>query len=450
MAETILFSAPTPAPGQESIYQVVWYQSVDGETWGTYIDIAVLTTLPIDPASGKYVWTSSLVDPTLYHQIRTVDMIGVESTKGFILPPRQAPSTETSIFALKQDDGTDGVGFWTGVPVYDIGDTINLTLQVDLSDTITIGPTMPIEIKDMFGNIITTLTATLVNDIYVTSWTIPLSIHKSYNSVGVTDTSPNLALFYLKDSWVFPDGRLEFDFNVKRKVESPILNNSLYTISITGLVSEDDTPAEDIEIKFTSILNPYYATVHDVKSTLIEELSVLDEFDLVRDIILQSRQVDLHMRPQTIYRQEQFDLAVKMFIKYTVARQHLMFLLNINAESKEIDMLKYSRNSNDPKDIIDNLDSLINKYSLIILAGGKDTPFITKTFTKGIWDPNRTQANRLGLDTSDPYPWTNTTTSNSVVQINGNNVELRGTRTVSFLKNRSSFPNVYMRSEGPS
>jgi hypothetical protein len=125
-------------------------------------------------------------------------------------------------------------------------------------------------------------------------------------------------------------------------------------------------------------------------------------------------------------------------------------LLNINAESKEIDMLKYSKNSGDPERALENMDKLIEKYSCIIWAGGKDTPFVTKTFTKGIWDPNRTEANRVGLDTSDPYPYVNSTTKNSVVQINGNNVELRGTRTVSFLKNRASFPNVYMRSEGMS
>jgi hypothetical protein len=156
------------------------------------------------------------------------------------------------------------------------------------------------------------------------------------------------------------------------------------------------------------------------------------------------------MRPNTIYHQEQFDFAVRMYVKYFIAKQHLTFLLNINAESKELDMLKYSRNSNDPARILESMEALITKYSYIILAGGNDTPFIPKTFTKGIADPNRPDANRATLDVSDPYPWVNTSTGSAVVNINGNKVELRGSRTVTFLKNRVSMPNVYLRSEGVS
>jgi hypothetical protein len=353
------------------------------------------------------------------------------------------------MYGVKIDNGS--ISADNNKAVYNIGDTISLMLQVDGDDTATIGDTIPVQVRDIFGNIIVSLIAERLNDIYVVEWTIPLMLHKLYNALGAPDLPTSPLFYYLTDNWIFPDTtELNFDFLVEKNVEEAVIDNCEYNITINGVLSSTNETSEAHILRFCSPLVSFYTTVDDVKNVLIDELSAIDDFIIARDIYALSRQVDLHMRPDVIYRQAQYDLAVRMYIKYYVARQHLIFLLNINAESKELDMLKYSKNSGDPERALESIDALITKYSYIILAGGKDTPFIPKTFTKGIMDPNRVDANRAGLDTSDPYPWVNTSTSSSVVNINGNKVELRGTRTVSFLKNRVSFPNVYLRSEGVS
>ena len=354
------------------------------------------------------------------------------------------------MYGIKIDNGSISSAN-SNAAVYNIGDTISLMLQIDGDDITTVGDTIPVQIRDIFGNVIVSLTASRLNDIYVAEWTIPLMLHKLYNSLGVSDTSPNPIFYYLTDNWLFPDTtELNFNFLVERNVEEAVTNNCEFSIKLNGILSPSKDIIEEYVLRFTSPLTSFYVSVDEVKNVLYEELSAIDDFILARDIYSLSKQVDLHMRPLTIYRQDQYDFAVKMYIKYYVARQHLIFLLNINSESKELDMLKYSKNSGDPERALESIDALITKYSYIILAGGKDTPFIPKTFTKGIMDPNRVNANRAGLDISDPYPWVNSTTVNSVVNINGNSVELRGTRTVSFLKNRVSSPNVYLRSEGVS
>lgn len=345
------------------------------------------------------------------------------------------------MYGLKIENGSKAI--------YNIGDTVSLMLQVDEIDAVTIGDTILVEIKDFAGNKIDEVTASRLNDVYYCEWKIPFSVHRDYNPGAVAEV--NTSVYELSDSWVLPDAPLAFPFWVEKKAEEAVVNNCLYEVEIQGVLSVDLEGLNPYSFKFSSNLDPYYCSIDDVRSVYQEELSLVDDVDIARDIVLTSKQVLLHMMPEKIWRQDQLDLAIKMYCKYYVARQHLSFYLNINAETKELDMLKYSRNSNDPVRIIEGLDALIQKYAYIIWAGGKDTPFIPKTFTKGVFDPNRTNANRLGLDTSDPYPWVNTSTSNSVyTDSRGQTVELRGTRTVTFLRNRTSSPNVWLRSEGLS
>jgi hypothetical protein len=336
-------------------------------------------------------------------------------------------------------------------PLYDIGDTVSLMLQVDYDDVVSIGDTLQLEIRDLFGNVIESIDAELIGDVYVAEWTIPLSIHKTYNALGAEDTSPMLNFYYLYDNWIFPDNTtLAFEFLVERAQEQPVDNNCMYTVTISGITSDTNNLLDDYELKFTSILTPFYATPKDIKNVYSLILNDIDDFDITREILSMSEYVDIQMRPEEIYRQTQYDNAVRSYVTYETARILLNSWLNINAENKKLDMLEYGRKSGDPDRLLKNLEEYVTKFSKVIWAGGNDTPFIPRTFTKGVFDPNRVNANRVALDISDPYPWVNTTTQNFVTEIEGNTVELRGTRTVSFLKNRSSFPNIYLRSEGLS
>jgi hypothetical protein len=204
MAEKILFNLPIPADGEEQAHEILWYQSDNGITWDvTPVDTILVSNLILNVPTGKYEWDSALVDPLRYHYIKSRGLSGIESINGFILAPRPTPSTTTSYYALKQEDGAEAL--------YDIGDTVDLALRVDLIDTIDLGETIDVEIKDIFDNVITTLTAELLNDTYIASWDIPLSLHRSYNVHGVTDTSQDQSLYYLTDNWIFPDGVRESD-----------------------------------------------------------------------------------------------------------------------------------------------------------------------------------------------------------------------------------------------
>lgn len=355
---------------------------------------------------------------------------------------------DSSIYGLKVETfNTDGNN---NRALYEIGDTVSLALQLDSTDILAIGDTIDVEIRDIFDNLIATVIASRINDVYIAEWTVPLAIHRLYNTSKLPDISPDKSIYFLSDKWIFPDGQLGYEFLVNRSSENAVIDNAKYIVSVTGLYSSVNDLANDFTLTFGSKFAPYYSTVEDVRSVLSDELRQLDDFEIARDIIMKSKQVDLFMTPNKIFYKEQFDLAVKMYVKYGVARQHLIFLLNINAESKEIDMLKYSKNSGDPEKALEHMDNMIIRFGNIILAGGKDTPYIPHTFTKGIFDPNRPNVSRASLDVSDPYPWVNTTTQTQVLNIGGNMVELRGVRTVAFLKSKVSNPDVYLRSEGVS
>ena len=360
------------------------------------------------------------------------------------------------MYALKLSDGNTNSPV-PGSPVYNIGDIVDLTLMLDGADADTLGQTIPVVILDVFDNVIANLTAERVGDFYYTNWKVPFSLPSLYNPTKLTDTSLLGGLYYLKDKWIFTtdNSSMSFNFNVSINMLSPVSDNCQYTIQIDtpvtiydSIESAEISIEEELRIDFTSPLSPAYCTVREVRDTFQEIFGTIDSWTIIREILMTSLHVDLHMAPNKIYHQAQFDLAKKLYTKYQVAHTMLNSLLNFNDEEKTLDAMTIKKKSGDPDRMLSNLEDLTYKYAKIIWAGGNDTPFIAKTFVKGLYDPNRVNANRLGLDTSDPYPWVNQTTNNALVEINGNMVELRGTRTLTFYKDRNAYPNIYLRSEG--
>jgi len=88
MSETLLFLIPPPDAFQDPATIVHWYQSTDGNTWGTVIDTVAVSILLVDTATGKLKWTSALADPAKYHQLKTESSAGIVSSFGAILPPK--------------------------------------------------------------------------------------------------------------------------------------------------------------------------------------------------------------------------------------------------------------------------------------------------------------------------------------------------------------------------
>lgn len=104
MAETIMFDVPVPVEPEVAAARVNWYDSIDGITWGTIVDSALISSLSTDPASGKKIWTSSAADPTKYHTIRSESALGIVNPIGPVLPPRNIASF-CEIYADLRDFG---------------------------------------------------------------------------------------------------------------------------------------------------------------------------------------------------------------------------------------------------------------------------------------------------------------------------------------------------------
>jgi hypothetical protein len=89
MAETLYFTLPAPVAGEALANKVLWFQSLDGETWDpTPIDEILVASLSIDGVSGKYMWASTLANPAKWHNIVTQSSGGYNSLHGTIVPPR--------------------------------------------------------------------------------------------------------------------------------------------------------------------------------------------------------------------------------------------------------------------------------------------------------------------------------------------------------------------------
>lgn len=428
MAETLLFNIPTPASYQDTPEKVNWYQSDNGVTFTTRVDQIYISALVIDPSSGKYIWTSPFADPLKYHQLKTVSINGIESPSGFILPPRPQEITDT-----------DAAAFYTekiinGVQKYSIGETIEFMLEVDDEASEIIGSAINVLIIDPFGNIIESITASKIGSLYVANWKIPKLLSRLYNPNGETD---NLSEYKLFDKWMMPSNTsVEFEFSVsKLPIEQPITDNSAINIYIDGIEALDSSYSfEKQEVKFLTHLTPFFASVEDIRAQNKELLESFNNFEIANEIIEQSKNVEYTLKPDRIYRESIFNYAVS---QYVTAETALSLInagsFNTTSETKELDTFKISFTKNEKRSVTEGLRDTSKQYELIILAGGLDTPFRTKTFVKGIFDPNRTNIGRLSIDNGSFTPYTNKTTKSfPIVNIDGSTSEVRGTHTVGY------------------
>ena len=323
---------------------------------------------------------------------------------------------------------------------YKIGAHIELMFQTDTAAADVIGNTITVEINDAYDNLIDTLQAIRISPIdglYVIEYVIPFLLSTFYNPLKADESKQDPTLFYLKDKWIFPDlSFVEFPFTVSRAYDQPVSDNMEYFLRLDPrLLAQDGSTVDNTVVHFTSQLVPYYSSVQAVRDTFIEAFKGYDNFAIARKIVAHSQLVDYHMKPDFGYikpdNQGRLTNAITGFVTNYVAKDLLSTILSTTSEEKMLDTFKISRTTAN-KDVISVLDAHIRAFSLIIWAGGKDTPFISKTYQKGLYDPNRTQANRANLDTSGWYPWVNTSSSNYIVNIDGSNVEVRGERTISF------------------
>ena len=450
MSETLVFKISPPTNTEESPFFVDWFQSTDGVTWPNIpVDEVTLSTLPYDSIKNTYTWTSLLADPRKYHRLITKSEGGLLSQDWQTIAPRPLQS----LLYPSDFDGWmigDGSNF-----SYWMGDTVELMFEAEDVLVNILGNTMPVNILDFNNSVVATLTANKINGTtYSVIYKIPKSLHKEYNLSNLTVASQNPNLFYMKDRWILPDNTyIEFGFTVNRILDDPVKDNSQISINIRSITdaSNFDT-LEGTTIAFTTRMTPYFSSVEEVKAVHRDLLDSgkVDNFDIAQEIYLTSNQVLQHLAPNErfIYYRDRYDSAVRNYTRLYTVKMLLWALLQTNQEEKSLDLFKVSRTSSNPQAFMTEMDKLIERYVNIILAGGKDTIFTGKRFEKGLFDPNRTQANRLNIDNSDPYPWVNTTTGNSVIRVDGEDVEVRGERTITFYKNRTSSPQLYLRSEG--
>jgi hypothetical protein len=378
-----------------------------------------------------YTWTSTLADPLKYHKLKSRAIDGTESSAGYVIPPR--PPIEPDIFVEPSIDAyriTDSsIGY-----EYELGSYVELTLEVDPAALSFIGSTMPVKILDPYSNVMATLTANRLGTtpLYSVLYRVPVSLSKKYNIMK--EPEADTSIFQLFDKWIFPDTSfVEFAFKAKRTVSNPIKDNSeIYVELNSGIIANDMSLLEPTTIAFTTKLSPFYCTVKDVTDLSAENFNTCDVFSIARTILGTSKYVDVHMKPDAryVYYQDRFDCAVADFAKYYTAYEMLGSLTSVTSEDKSLDTFRISKSTN-ASALMAYLSDVIDKISKMIYAGGKDTPYASKTFIKGINDPNRPNLARANLDTNDPWPFVNSTTKSFVYQDeHGNTVEARGQRTI--------------------
>lgn len=428
MAETLLFTIPSPTEEETPPYSLRWYQSDDGINWDTnFIDTVLVSTLILDVTTNLYTWTSSNANPLRWHKINTVSDLGVESLQGFVVPPRPEQDSSTAYSQIEANKVS------TGEFYYKIGDIVDLMLEIDSNAISKIGDTIDIHILDPFDNIISKITAERIDgNLYVAEYTISSKLPNLYNPFSETEEDINYYL--LRDKWILADGsNLEFSFSVSRtEREQAVIPNSVIKISLTNIEDINSNIIEDTTIEYSTSLYPYYGNIASIKSYKSDDLASISNFDIARDIIEWSNYVDLHMRPDIIYYTPQYENAVREYINASIAKYLLVPILNTNLESKELDTFKITRQSGGGEYVIKKLDDLIDKYEKVIFAGGRDTSMLPTLFTKGLNDPNRPNVARATLMINDSYPWVNTTTSSSTINLDGQEVEVRGVRGISF------------------
>lgn len=430
MSETILFNIPEPGPNEEQAHLILWYQSVDGQVWDLIpVDTILVSNLTIDTNTGKYKWESLLADPLKFHQLKTQSEDGIENSIGYILPPRPQTIDEneqSSIIATKIKDGQE---------IYFPGNKIELMLNIESDILSLLDDTIDVHIIDYFNNLIEIITASKVNNsLYIAEYIVPINISKIFNPFV---EEYNYEYFILKDRWIMPDSTgLEFSFKVSMDIrESAVSDNSEYELILNNIVDNDGLYTEESKIKFTSRLSPYYCDVEDVVDISPEDLSSIDRIQIAKAIISHSKNIDYTMKPDLIYYYDRYNNAVRNYLAYEIAYNLLAKNISITSESKELDTFKISKQYDYDKGLVKLIEEHLEKYGNIILAGGKDTPFTTKSFIKGIYDPNRPNLNYGSLDLSGNIPYVNKNISSYITSdADGNLYEIRGYRSIGKLK----------------
>lgn len=423
MAETVLFNIPSPQQGQEPVYRINWYQSTDGQTW----DIAPIDTtlvsggslVLIDAQLNRYSWNSNLADNTKYHLLKTEDQNGVESPTGIVFPPDPLATSDLNVTRTTE-----------GTSVFKIGQVMDLMLEVDQNAMGIIGQNITVRIEDFWGNVIGQVTAEQIGDgipFYNSQFTIPSNIDALYNINSADETGHDTTLYYLKDTWIFPNNtQVSYSFFVEKiAAEQAVQPDSVYTVIVRNINSTNS----EQKLEFTSFLSKYYATIEDLYS-IAPYLKKESIFDLVRQISLRSNYVDLHMKPDVIYDQVRYDSAVRCYVAKQAALDKAKVDAGLTSELKQLDTMQVQKTF-DIKARLAILEGESDLCANIIYAGGLDTPFTTKLFIKGINDPNRPTTGRARFDEGVYSPYLNYSEKSFVIiDTSGNAIEYRGTRTV--------------------
>lgn len=420
MAETIFLNIPEPGENENPAFSLNWYQSNDGLTWDLApVDTILISDLTID--ANKYKWTSLLANKARWHKIKTVSDIDVESTSGLIIPPR--PEEDLSPNATNFNVSKIS----TGKDKFLINETVDLILEVESKEADIIGDEIIIHILDPFDNIISNITATRLGNLYLAQYRIPKNLNLLYN---IYKEAEILQDYLLVDKWIFPDSSsIDFNFLVERKIkENPVANNSEIQILFTNILAADSDILDREEVKFTTKIDPFYCSVQDVIDIAEDKLGDIDPFLIAREILTHSKQIDYLVTPDTILYKDRFEFARSNLVAYEVAQNLLeSTVLNVSSEERSLDTFINKKEYSYDKGLVRQINEHITKYSNIVYAGGKDTIFTTKTFIKGINDPNRLKLTKLDslyvrhlpYNKSIPYNFNYTKEDGSVIELRG-------------------------------
>jgi hypothetical protein len=417
MAESLSFKI-APRAAYESQYSTAnWYQSLDGIEWiDIPVDTAIISSLAV--SGENYIWDSMLATSDLYNMLKFTDTDGEILDTKLIIPPRYI-LIHSALSGLSLNNNSK----------YSPGETIDLMFRLNDSAIPQIGDVIRVEIVTQNGIVLETLYANRVGSLYYALWEIPLNINEKLISLNEYGNYEDIILY---DKWNLIKGSLQYPISISRTIESPIENNSIIHVALRDIADEGNVFLTDTVFTFTTYLTPMYASVHDVKYVGIDTLIEYDDYSILNVILNVSRYVDSNMKPDMIYRENAYNIAVKNYVILTAALFLLKSKIQKNLEEKQLDAFRYKYTTGDPKTLIDSLEKDRDKYALFIWAGGKDTPFTTKTFEKGLYDPNRPVLSHSKFQSDGWFPFLNSTMDSYIANVNGNNIEIRGERVATF------------------
>lgn len=418
MAESLVFKIYPRASYETPFNSIEWYQSDDGINWDLApVDSILISSLTV--SGDNYTWDSLLASADRYHLLRFIDSDNITTSTQLSIQPK----------SFIYNAAMSGVSLSVNT-LYSPGDEIELLFRLNDSAIPQIGDQIRVELVDEYGSVIDTVYADRIGSLYHASWNIPLNINEyllSINHPGI-----NEKFFTIYDRWNLIGGAISFGFNITRHIDTPTEENCIIHLSFKNIVDEENISIQDTALLFTTSITPYYASIHDVRSIHKDLLEVYDDFTILKTIVSMGNVVDFHMKPDNIVNQNAYDLAVSKYVALTSAIYLLISKAQDNLEEKQLDSFRYKRQSATPEALLNPLNAQARKYALIIWAGGLDTPFVSKIFEKGLYDPNRPDLVRGDFDANGWFPYLNAKSSSYVANINGENVEIRGERLVAY------------------